>query len=183
MSNDLSWTSPKEKKKNKRDEDDDDDEGSEAPSLAPRNLSYSSNRAKLPKGPAKRKKGPGVGGGGGRWPPDGSDDEEEDGEIREDEGGDGDESGSGHSYTGIEIAIGHAKLCSWLLSWTKEHGTPGITPMGVFSTLCLDGTLYEWLTGVDGAGMPNAWADMGWAGMTPGELVCVFTYITILLTL
>ena len=31
--------------------------------------------------------------------------------------------------------------------------------------------------------MPNAWADGGWAGMSTGELVCVFTYLTILLTL
>ena len=55
--------------------------------------------------------------------------------------------------------------------------------MGVFNTLCLDGTLDEWLTGVDDAGMPNACADGGWAGMSAGELVCVFTYITILLSL
>ena len=72
----------------------------------------------------------------------------------------------------------------WLLiKWTKEYGIPGITPMGVFNTLCLDGTMDEWLTGVEEAAMPNAWADVGWAGMSPGELVCVFTYITILLTL
>ena len=88
------------------------------------------------------------------------------------------------SYMGIEIAIDHVKLYGWLLSWTKEYGIPGITPMGVFNTLCLDGTLDEWLTGVDDAGMPtNAWADVGWAGMIPGELVCVFTYTTILLSL
>ena len=31
--------------------------------------------------------------------------------------------------------------------------------------------------------MLNAWADGGWAGMSPGELVCVLTYITILLSL
>ena len=174
-------SSDKEKKKNKEDEDGDDDEGSEAPSLAPRNLSYSSNRAKLLKSPAKCKKAPG--GGGARCPPDGSDDDEEEGEIHEDEHDDDDESGSGHSYTGIEIAIDHAKLYDWLLSWTKEHDIPGITPMGVFNTLCLDGTMDEWLTGVEEAAMPNAWADVGWAGMSPGELVCVFTYITILLTL
>ena len=55
--------------------------------------------------------------------------------------------------------------------------------MGVFSTLCLDGTLGEWLTGIEDAEMPNAWADGGWEGMSPGDLVCVFTYITILLSL
>ena len=82
--------------------------------------------------------------------------DEEDGEIREDEDDDDDASGSGNSYTGIKIAIDHAKLYDWLLSWTKEYGIPGITPMGVFNTLCLDGTLGEWLTGVDDAGMPNA---------------------------
>jgi len=55
--------------------------------------------------------------------------------------------------------------------------------MGVFNTLCLDASMDEWLTGVEEAEVPNAWADVGWAGMPPGELVCVFTYITILLTL
>ena len=45
--------------------------------------------------------------------------------------------------------------------------------MRVFNTLCLDVTLDEWLAGVEDAGMPNAWADGGWAGMSPGELVCV----------
>ena len=53
----------------------------------------------------------------------------------------------------------------------------------MFNTLCLDGTLDEWLTGIEEANVPNAWADDGWAGMSPGELVCVFTYLTILLTL
>ena len=56
LSNAMSWSPPKEKKKNKKDEDDDDDERSETPSLAPRNLSYSSNRAKVPNSPAKRQK-------------------------------------------------------------------------------------------------------------------------------
>ena len=55
--------------------------------------------------------------------------------------------------------------------------------MGVFNTLRLDGTLDEWLTGIEEANVPNAWAEDKWAGMSPGELVCVFTYITILLTL
>ena len=50
--------------------------------------------------------------------------------------------------------------------------------MGVFNTLRLDDTLDEWLTGVEDAGMPNAWADGGWAGMSPGELVCVFTFFS-----
>ena len=36
---------------------------------------------------------------------------------------------------------------------------------------------------VKDAGMPNAWADDGLAGMFPGDLVCVFIYITILLNL
>ena len=42
LPNGVSWSSPKEKKKSKKGEDDDEDEGSEAPSIAPRNLSYSS---------------------------------------------------------------------------------------------------------------------------------------------
>ena len=49
--------------------------------------------------------------------------------------------------------------------------------MGVFNTLCLDGTLDEWPTGAEDAGMPDVWADGGWAGISPGELVCVFTYL------
>ena len=111
LSNGLSWSPPKEKKNNKRDEDDDNDEGSEAPSSAPRNLSYSSNRARVPKSPAQRKKKK-------AWPPKGRDeDDEEEGEIYEDEDDDGgDGSGSGHSYTGIEIAIDHANLYDWLLN-------------------------------------------------------------------
>ena len=32
-------------------------------------------------------------------------------------------------------------------------------------------------------GCQNAWADGGWAGMSPGKLVCVFTYINILLSI
>ena len=55
--------------------------------------------------------------------------------------------------------------------------------MGVFNTLCLDGTMDEWLTDIEEVNVPNAWADDGWYGMSPGELVCVFTYLTILLTL
>ena len=146
----------KEKKKNKKDEDDDEDEGSDTSSLAPRNLSYSSNRAKVPKSPVKRKLA--AGSGGGRWPPNGDSGEEgsEDGEIRDDDGRDDDDESGHGSYAGIEIAIDHAKLYDWLLSWTKEYGIPGIAPMGVFNTLCLDGTLDEWLACVDDAGMPNA---------------------------
>ena len=57
LSNDVSWTSPDDKKKKKKwDEDDDEDEGSEAPSIHPRNLSYSSQSARALKSPAKRKK-------------------------------------------------------------------------------------------------------------------------------
>ena len=56
LPNDLSRSPPKEKKKNKKNEDDDDNEGSETSALAPRSLSYSSNRARVPKSPAKRKK-------------------------------------------------------------------------------------------------------------------------------
>ena len=44
-------------------------------------------------------------------------------------------------------------------------------------------TLDEWLAGIEEANVPNAWAEDGWAGMSPGDLVCVFTYLTILLTL
>ena len=75
LPNDLSWTFPKENKKKKKDEDDDDDEGSEAPSLAQRNLSYSSDRAKVPKSPSKRKKA--------ACPPNGRDDEDDEGEIHD----------------------------------------------------------------------------------------------------
>ena len=67
LPNDLSWSPPKEKKKNKKDEDDDGDEASDTSSLEPRNLSYSSNRAKVPKSPAKHKKA--AGGGGGAMAP------------------------------------------------------------------------------------------------------------------
>ena len=67
LPNDLSWSPPKEKKKNKKDENDDEDEGSDTSSLAPRNLSYSTNRAKVPKSPAKRK--PAAGGWWGAMPP------------------------------------------------------------------------------------------------------------------
>ena len=55
--------------------------------------------------------------------------------------------------------------------------------MGVFNTLCLDGTMDEWLTDIEEANVPHAWADDGWFGMSPHELACVFTYLTILLTL
>ena len=75
LPNDLSWTFPKENKKKKKDEDDDDDEGSEAPSLAQRNLSYSSDRANVPKSPSKRKKA--------ACPPNGRDDEDDEGEIHD----------------------------------------------------------------------------------------------------
>ena len=160
--------------------DDEEDEGSETSSVHPRNLSYSSTSARVPKSPAKRKKK-------AAWPPRGEGDEEEEGEIRsedyDDDGDDDVESSSRHSYDGVEIAIDHADLYDWVHKWTKEYGIPGITPVGVFSTLCLDGTLDEWLTGIEEANVPNAWADDGWAGMSTGELVCVFTYLIILLTL
>ena len=55
--------------------------------------------------------------------------------------------------------------------------------MGVFNTLCLDETMNEWLTDIEEVNVPHAWADDGWFGMSPTELVCVFTYLTILLTL
>ena len=177
LSNDMSWSSPKEKKNNKKGEDDDEDEGSETPSIAPRNLSYSSTSARAPKSPAKRRYA--------AWPPKGEEEEEEEeGEIRDDEDDD-DHGGSGsrHSYEGIEIAIDHANLYDWLLKWTKEYGIPGTTPLGVFNTLCLDGTMDEWLTGIDEVNVPTAWADDGWAAISLGELMCVFTYLTILLTL
>ena len=74
LSNDVSWTSPDDKKKKKKwDEDDDEDERSEAPSIHPRNLSYSSQSARALKSPAKRKKKKSA------WPPRGEDDEEEEG--------------------------------------------------------------------------------------------------------
>ena len=144
LSNDVSYTDPEDaKKKKKEDEDEDDDEGSETSSLRPRNLSYSSQSERGPKSPAKRKKK-------AAWPPRGGDDEEEEEEIHEeDEYGDDDDSGSHHSYEGLGIAIDHAKLYEWLLKWTKEHGLPAVTPMGVFNTLCLDGTMDEWLTDIE----------------------------------
>ena len=179
LSNDTSYTDPEDaKKKKKEDDDEDDDEGSETSSIRPRNLSYSSQSERGPKSPAKRKKK-------ARWPPRGEDDEEEEGEIHEEDeyDDDDDDSGSNHSYGGLGIALDHVKLYEWLLKWTKEHGLPAVTPMGVFNTLCLDGTMDEWLTNIDEVNVPNAWADDGWYGMSPGELVCVFTYLTILLTL
>ena len=81
------------------------------------------------------------------------------------------------------MSIDHVNLYEWLHKWTKEYGIPAVTPMGVFSTLCLDGTMDEWLTGIEEANVPHAWADDGWYGMSPTELVCVFTYLTSLLTL
>ena len=47
LNEDAEWSPPREKKKSKRDEDGDEDEGSEMPSLEPRNLSYSPSRAKV----------------------------------------------------------------------------------------------------------------------------------------
>ena len=78
-----------------------------------------------------------------------------------------------------------------LFQWTDSSecslvivGIPAVTPMGVFSTLCLDVTMNEWLTGIEEeANVPHAWADDGWSGMSPDELVCVFTYLTIRLAL
>ena len=172
LSNEASYTDPEDAKKKKKDDDDeDDDEGSETSSLRPRNLSYSSQSERGPKSPAKRKKKAG-------WPPRGGDDEDEEEEIHEEDDydDDDDDSGSNHSYGGLGIAIDHVKLYEWLLKWTKEHGLPAVTPMGVFNTLCLDDTMDEWLSDIDEIHVPNAWADDGWYGMSPGELVCVFTY-------
>ena len=113
------------------------DEGSETSLLEPRNLSYSSQSARALKSPAKRKKR-------AKWPPDGDDEEEEE-EMGED---DDDYSGSCHSYEGIGVSIDHAKLFEWVKKWTQEHGLPGVAPLGVFNTLCLDDTMDEWLTGL-----------------------------------
>ena len=156
-SNDVSWTSPDDKRKKKRgEEDDDEDEGSEASSIHPRNLSYSLQSARALKSPAKRKKKKAA------WPPRGEDDEEEEGGIHEeDEDDDDDDSGSRHSYKGIEISIDHVDLYEWLHKLTKGHGIPAVTPMGVISILCLDGTMDEWLTDIEEANVPNAWTEDG----------------------
>ena len=170
-----------DKKKEKRFDDDEEDEGSESSSIHPRNLSYSSTSARAPKSPAKRKKA--------AWPPKGRGDDEEDeeGEIPEESDHDDDDgSGSRHSYDGLEIAIDHVSLHDFgSRSGPRKYGIPGTTQVGVFNTLCLDGTLDEWLTGIEEANVPNAWAEDGWAGMLPGELVCVVCVhlLTILLTL
>jgi len=160
LSNDLSYTDPEDaKKKKKEDEDEDGDEGSETSSIRPRNLSYASQSERGPKSPAKRKKK-------AAWPPRGGDEEDEEGDTyEEDEYGDDDDSGSHHSYEGLGIAIDHANLYERLLKWTKEHGLPAVTPMGVFNTLCLDGTMDEWLTDIDEVNVPHAWANDGWYGM------------------
>ena len=167
LSNDTSWTPDVKPRKTWGGGGSvgDEDEGSETSSIHPRNLSYSSQSARALKSPAKRKKK-------AKWPPDG-DEEEEEGEILEDDEDDDDDSGSRHSYDGIDIAINHANLYEWIQKWTKEYGIPGVAPLGVFNTLCLDGTMDEWLTGLEEANVPNAWAEDGWAGMSPGELVCV----------
>ena len=110
LSNGTSWSSPEDKKKKKWHDDDEEDEGSETPSVHPRNLPYSSTSARVPKSPAKRKKA--------AWPPKGrgeDDEEEEEGEIHEDyDHDDDDDSGSRHSYDGLEIAIDHASLYDWI---------------------------------------------------------------------
>ena len=69
------------------------------------------------------------------------DEEEKEGDIRSEDHDhdDADDSGSRHSYDGIKIAIGHVNLYDWIHKWTKEYGIPGITLVGVFNTLCLDG--------------------------------------------
>ena len=38
----------------------------------------------------------------------------------------------------------------------------------------------EWLTDIDEVNVPNAWAEDGWYGTAPHELVYVFTYLTTL---
>ena len=59
------------------------------------------------------------------------------------------------SYDGIDVSIDHAQLFEWVTKWTQEHGIPGVPPLGVFSTLCLDGTMDEWLTGLTEANVPT----------------------------
>ena len=152
------------------------DEGSETSSIQPRNLSYSSQSARALKSPAKRKKK-------AKWPPDGDEEDERAPGDDDDEDDDDDESGSRHSYDGIDVSIDHVNLYEWIKKWTKQHGLPGVAPLGVFNTLCLDGTMDEWLTGLTEANVPTEWAEDGWAGMSPSELVYVFTYLVCLLTL
>ena len=153
------------------------DEGSETSSIQPRNLSYSSQSARALKSPAKRKKK-------AKWPPNGDEEEDERAPGDDDEeDDDDDDSGSRHSDEGIDVSIDHANLYEWIKKWTKEHGLPGVAPLGVFNTLCLDVTMDEWLTGLTEANVPTEWAEDGWAGMSPSELVCVFTYLVCLLTL
>ena len=139
LSNETSYIpedKPKDKKHGGGGSVETSDEGSEASVLQPRNLSYSSQSQRALKSPAKkerRKRG------GAAWPPNGEDDEEEEGEIHEDEDDDDDDSGSRHSYDGIDVSIDHVQLFEWVTKWTQEHGIPGVSPLGVFSTLCLDG--------------------------------------------
>ena len=149
LSNDTSYIpedKPNKKKHGGGGSAETSDEGSETSVLQPRNLSYSSQSARALKSPAKRKKK--------AWPPHG-DDEEEEGEINEDEDDDDDDSGSRHSYDGIDVAIAHILLFEWVTKWTQEHGIPGVSPLGVFNTLCLDDTMDEWLTGLTEANVPT----------------------------
>ena len=125
------------------------DEGSETSVLQPRNLSYSSQSQRALKSPAKRKKR------GRAWPPNGEDDEEEEGGGDDEDEDDEDDSGSRHSEDGIDVAIDYVLLFEWVTKWTDEHGLPGVSPLGVFNTLCLDGTMDEWLTGLTEANVPT----------------------------
>ena len=132
LSNDASWSFPEDKTKKKWHGDYEEDKGYETSSVYPRNLSYSSTSARVPKSPAKRKKK-------AAWPPRGEGDEEEEGDIRSEDydDDDDDESGSRHSYDGVEIAIDHVNLYDWIHKWTKEYGIPGITPVGVLTPCAL----------------------------------------------
>jgi len=179
LSTDVSWTSPDDdKKNNKKWDGDDDDEGSESSALNPRNLSFSSRSERAMKSPAKRKKKRSA------WPPSGEEDEEEEEEIQDEVDDDDDDEDSVRTpYEGIEISINHVNLYEWLQKWTTEYGLPAVTPMGVFNTLCLDDTMDEWLTDIEEVNAPNAWAEDGWLGTSPIELLYVFTYLTILLTI
>ena len=114
LSTDVPWTSPEDdKKKKKKRNEDDEDEGSDSPSIHPRNLSYSSKSERALKSPAKRKKKKEA------WPPRGEDEEEEEEIYEEDDDDDDDEDSVGSQYEGIEISINHVNLYEWLQKWTK----------------------------------------------------------------
>ena len=163
----------------------DDDKSSVHSYVRPKALNFSPKKVLKSPARAKGTKKKATYGGGGAaaaaWPRQGdSDDEEQEEPDYEEE----EENEEGEPSEEPTIRMDHLKLYDWLNHWVSENGAPSLTPVAAFNMLTLDDTIDGWLTGVEEeVNVPRDWHQNGWLTTEPKELLCVFVYLTLMLTI